>query len=572
MGKEKTENLKTGYPSIDKPWLKYYPSESINAELPQGSIYDVIWNNNQDNLKRCAIKYYKNQITYRNFFDHIDNVAAALVNLQIKRGDIVTICMLNSPETIFLIYALNKIGAVANLISGLDSDKEIIEHIGNATSEVLFTIDLFAERIKSIIDRTSLRTIVVSNLTQTMSVPIKFAARTFKKMSPKRLPKDGRFVSWENFISHKNNTAINWVSNSEDAAVICYTGGTTGGSKGVVLSNRSIIAVAQQYIWRGKKVSRDSHWVNILPSFIAYGITCSIQIPLMIGMTMDLHIVGSAKIGELLKSKPQYIVYGPAFWEAFVNENNNMDLSFLIAAVSGGDRLPEPVEEKTNKYLLSHGCKSPILNGYGMTEVGAAVSANFLGAYQFGSVGIPFVKTIISAFDVETGEELPAGVEGELCIHTPSMMTEYINDPEETKSIMRKHSDGKVWIHSGDLGYVDKNGFVYISGRLKRYMLIKYNNIYKKVFSLDIEKVLLTHSAVNNCAVVPMEDETAEQVPRAFIILKENVKLTDNLVDDIKSYCERHLDSIYCPNKYEFVKHFPLTKIGKVDYKALEKE
>lgn len=512
MGKEKTENLKTGYPSIDKPWLKYYPTESINAELPQGSIYDVIWNNNQDNLERCAIKYYKNQITYRNLFDHIDSVAVALINLQIKRGDIVTICMLNSPETIFLIYALNKIGAVANLISGLDSDKEIIEHIGNATSEVLFTIDLFAERIKSIIDRTSLRTIVVSNLTQTMSVPIKFTARTFKKMSPKRLPKDGRFVSWENY------------------------------------------------------------WVNILPSFIAYGITCSIQIPLMIGMTMDLHIVGSAKIGELLKSKPQYIVYGPAFWEAYVDENNNMDLSFLIAAVSGGDRLPEPVEEKINKYLLSHGCKSPILNGYGMTEVGAAVSANFLGAYQFGSVGIPFVKTIISAFDVETGEELPTGAEGELCIHTPSMMTEYINDPEETKSIMRKHSDGKVWIHSGDLGYVDKNGFVYISGRLKRYMLIKYNNIYKKVFSLDIEKVLLTHSAVNNCAVVPMEDETAEQVPRAFIILKENVKLTDNLVDDIKNYCERHLDSIYCPKKYEFVEHFPLTKIGKVDYKALEKE
>lgn len=563
--------MQTCYPSIDRPWLKYYSEDIINAPLPECSIYEIIYERNQDNLNRVAIDYYGKRITYKGLFKHIDSVACSLVKLGVKQGDIVSICMLNSLETIYLIYALNKIGAAANLISGLDSDREIIDHIGNANSPVLFTLDVFAERIQLIVEKTNLKHIVVSNLTQSMPAITKFAARYFKKMNPKPLPSDNRFISWERFISSK--TAYDERKNDPDAAAaICYTGGTTGGSKGVVLSNKSIVAVAQQFIWR-RELSRDSLWVEIIPLFTAYGATCALQIPLMVGMTLLVRIVGSETIGELCKKRPQHIMYGPAFWEQFVDEGKDIDLSFLDEGISGGDKLSEPVEAKINSYFAAHGSRSPILNGYGMSEVGAAVSVNFDRAHELGSVGIPLVKTIISAFDVDTGEELPIGKEGEICIHTPSMMTEYINNPEETANIIRRHADGKDWVHSGDLGFISENGFVHISGRLKRYILTKYNGLYKKVFSLDIEKVLLNHSAVNNCAVVPFQtDNDEEQAPCAFIILKKGVDETEELKADIIDYCSKNLDYIYQPKKLFFVQHFPLTKIGKVDYLVLENE
>jgi len=410
------EKKMTGYPSIDKPWLKYYSEEAIYAPLPECSIFEIICERNQDNLNRTAIDYYGNKISYKKLFYHIDLIASALVKHGIRKGDIVSICMLNSPETIYLIYALNRIGAVANLISGFDSDKEIVNHICNSNCPILFTLDIFEKRILSLIDQTEINCVVVSNLTQSMSAVKKFAARNFKGMKPESLLSDKRFMSWETFLSERTHFAAS-KGIPEAAAIICYTGGTTGGSKGVVLSNQSIIAVGQQYIWRGEKLSRDSLWVEILPLFIAYGVTCALQIPLMVGMTLLVKIVGSATIAELCKEKPQYIIYGPAFWEKFVDEEKNIDLSFLDEGISGGDKLSEPVETKINNYLSCHNCKLPILNGYGMSEVGAAVSVNFGRAHELGTVGVPFVKTIISAFDVDTGEELPVGTEGELCIH-----------------------------------------------------------------------------------------------------------------------------------------------------------
>ena len=480
-----------------------------------------------------------------------------------------SICMLNSLETVYLMFALNKIGAISNLLYAMDGDKEIIAHINDTDTKYLFTLDIFSERIHSIIDNTNIVNVFVANLTQSMPFFTRMAARKLKKMNPLPLPTDKRFVSWDDFLAKKLKTSF--ICEDADApAAICYTGGTTGGSKGVVMSNRCIVSVAQQYILRGVKLSRSSKWIQILPLFIAYGVTCSLQIPMMVGMNVILRITGSEPISKLMKLKPQYIMYGPAFWERLADENKNITFTTFEEGISGGDRLSEPVEEKINKYLFEHGSKNPVFNGYGMSEVGAAVSVNFEGAHELGSVGIPFVKTVISAFDIETGEELPVGSEGEICILTPSVMTEYLNNPEETANIIRKHADGKEWVHSGDLGYISPDGFLHISGRLKRYILVKYNQIYKKVFSLDIEKVLLKHPAVNNCAVVPMEHPEMEQAVRAFIILKKGFALTEQLKADIEEYCEQNLDKVYRPVCYEFVESFPLTKVGKIDYKALE--
>ncbi len=567
--REMTNQHLTGYPSIDKPWLKYYSEEEINTPLPTGTMYSHIFKKNQDNLDRVALNYYGTNISYREFFDHISDVAGALEKLGVKTGDIVTVCMINSPETIYLLFALNKIGAVANMIYGGSSCAELRKYIVDAKSSVVFTLDIFQEKILEIIHDTTVETVVVANMTRSMSITNRIGAALLKGARPVPPPKDPRFMTWKRFLS-KSDGHSSTFEDGEAPALITYTGGTTGGSKGVLLSNNAILAVAEQYIIGEQELRRESTWIQLLPLFIAYGVTCSLLIPLSVGMTLIVRIPMSDSIAELCeKFRPNHILYSPVFWESFAKENKRLDLSYLIAPATGGDVLRPGIETQVDDYLRKCGSPDLLMNGYGMTEVGAAVSCNYRHIYEFNSVGAPFLKTVISAFDVDTGKELTYGEEGEICIHTPSMMIGYLNAPEETGNIIRLHKDGFKWIHSGDLGYVTEGGFVHISGRLKRYMLHIANGVQKKIFSLDIEKVLLIHAEVENCAVVPMGSKEFNQVPVAFLILK-NGTVPETAEQEIREFVEGRLEPSYRPVKYYFVEKFPLTKVGKVDYQALE--
>ena len=572
MEKEKmTGNNMTRYPSIDKPWLKYYSQEIIDAPLPKCTIYEHIFNNNQDNLDRTALVYYGTKISYRQMFQEISYIAGTLEDNGVKEGDIVTVCMINSPETIYLMFALNKIGAVANMVYGSSTCEELKKYVLDVNSKIVFTLDWFQDKFAQIVRETGLERIVVAGSTDSMSFINQMGARLFKGIKPIPLPSDPRFTTWKKFFQNKKESKRT-CHDADAPAVITYTGGTTGGSKGAILTNKAIIAVAQQYIMGEQELRRESTWMQVLPLFIAYGVTCSLVIPLTVGMTLIVRIPMAESIAEFYKKfKPNHIMYGPAYWEAFADANENLDLSNLIAPITGGDALHAATETKINDYLQKHGSPYLLMNGYGMTEVGAAVSVNYKYAHEFGSVGIPFVKNIISTFDTETGQELRYGERVEICIQTPSMMLGYVNNPEETNNIIRKHEDGQLWVHSGDLGYVTEDGFVHISGRLKRYMMYIANGLHKKIFSLDIEKVLLEHPYVDNCAVVPIADNDTFQKPVAFIILKKDMPYDINIENEFEAYAEKNLQDGYKPVKYFFVYGFPLTKVGKIDYLALEK-
>lgn len=560
----------SGYPSIDKPWLKYYSDEAINATLPECTMYEYIFNSNKDNLKRIALSYYGKNITYGHMFKQISLMAGKLESVGIKEGDVVTVAMINSPETIMLMFALNKIGAVANMVYGSSTAEELKKYMEDSKSTIVFTLDMFQDKFVEIAKEIHINTIVVANLTQSMSFVNRFGAQYIKGLKPKPLPNEPRFIDWNNFFSNsKESETIFHDANAP--AIIVYTGGTTGGSKGAVLSNKAIISVAFQYVLQTPDLSRENTWVQILPLFIAYGVTCSMMIPLTVGMTLIVRIPMADSIAQLCKKfKPNHIMYGPAYWEALANDKLDMDLSYLIAPTTGGDILKATTETKINEYLSKCGSQYPILNGYGMTEVSAAVSVNIKYAHEIGSVGIPFVKNLISAFDIETGQELKYGEKGEICICTPSTMTEYINNQAETQNILRKHKDGKLWVHSGDLGYVTENGFVFIIGRLKRYFMYIANGLHKKIFSLDIEKILLDYPKIDNCAVVPVKDDITFQKPVAYIVLKEGCN-SNEIESDIRTYCENNLLDGYIPTKFIFVDKLPLTKVGKVDYLTLEK-
>lgn len=561
----------TGYPSIDRPWLKYYSYKAINEPLPECTMYEHVFQNNQDNLDRIALNYYGRKISYGKMFRKISDIAGALQNIGVKTGDVVTVCTINSPETVYLIFALNKIGAVANMIYGSSTDEEIEKYIENAKSKIVFTLDLFQDKFIWIADKLNIEKIIVIKMIPSMSLLNQMGAKVFKGVKSKPLPNDSRFITWERFSRNKREN-VTVYHDPNAPAIITYTGGTTGGSKGAILSNKAVTAVAQQYIIGEEELRRDSVWMQVLPLFIAYGVTCSLMIPLIVGMTLVIRIPMTETIGEFYKRfKPNHIMYGPAYWEKFADDNVDFDLSGLIAPITGGDMLHEAVEEKINDYLKKHGSRYMLMNGYGMTEVGAAVSVNYRYAHEMGSVGIPFVKNVISAFDIETGKELQYGQKGEICIQTPSIMSGYVNNSEETDHIIRKHEDGKYWVHSGDLGYITENGFVHISGRLKRYLMYIANGLHKKIFSLDIEKVILEHPFVNNCAVVPIDDDETFQAPVAFIILKKDILSDERTKNQLKSYVEKKLSDGYRPVKYFFVDKFPLTKAGKIDYIMLEK-
>lgn len=559
--------MMTGYPSIDKPWLKYYSEEAINTPLPQCTMYELIYNRNQDNLDRVALDYYGTKMTYAQMFQEIAHVACTLESSGVKKGDIVTICMMNSLETILLLFALNKIGAVANMVYGSSTPEELKKCILDTKSTLVFTLDIFQEKFLEFADTTEIRQMVVTCLSRSMT-PLEKAAVGPMGLDQFSLPNHPKFFTWEQFFLPNNgNAAV--CHDTEAAAVITYTGGTTGGSKGVILSNRAVVAVAVQYAEDGLR--RESTWVQSLPLFVAYGVTGSLMTPLAVGMTLIVRLTMTDSILDLCKTfRPNHILYGPVQWEMLSDSNENLDLSYLVAPISGGDTLSPAVETKVNEFLQKNGCHYPIMNGYGMTEVGAAVAVNYQRAHKLGSVGIPFVKNVIAAFDTESGKELKYGQEGELCICTPSMMTEYISNPEETDNIIRRHEDGKLWVHSGDLGYISEDGFVHISGRLKRYMLCIAENVQKKVYSLDVEKVLLQYPKVSKCAVVPVASEKTFQAPAAFVVLKQEYEAQE-IESELKSFCEGNLPTVYQPVRYIFVDKFPLTKVGKVDYRALEK-
>ena len=298
----KEEKKLTGYPSIDKPWLKYYDQEVIDAALPERTVYEAIYNANIDNLDSIALSYYGGQITYRELFHRIDETAGALTTMGVKPGDIVSVCMINSPEAIYLLYGLNKIGAVANMISGLSESEEITKYINDVHSSALFVLDVFQDKIQSIIESTSLQNVVITNLTDSMGLATRIGARWLKGMKPKALPNDARFQTWKQFIS-KSCEIGNVMMASSDTAVITYTGGTTGGSKGVELSNRSIISMAQQYIWCRTNLQKNQTWLQVIPLYVAFGVCASLQLPLMAQQTIILRIPLSETLAEMCEKQ-----------------------------------------------------------------------------------------------------------------------------------------------------------------------------------------------------------------------------------------------------------------------------
>lgn len=579
IDKEGSKKL-TGYASIDKPWLKYFKDSNIVAQLEGMKIVDYLYNAVYKNGNRVAIDYLGNKITFNTLFENIDKVSKAFVAMGIKKGDIVTICMPSTPESIYCVYALNTIGAIPNLIDPRTSAIGIKDYINEVNSDFLVTIDLCMKNIESIKKDTNLKKIVSVSAFDSASIGLKFINK-IKNISNKKEEYD--CLTWDEFIEKGKDVTYYVKSTYEkDApAAIVHTGGTTGKPKGVVLSDDNINSIVFQYKEGGIKYNDKQSFLDIIPIFAAYGLCVSVHMPLSLGMkTIVIPKFEPKNFSKILMQyKPNHVVGVPTFWEGLTKDKKvqRKDLSFLVTPAMGGDNIKPQIESAINKFFKEHNCTSKLVKGYGMSELSSSACTCVDNCNEISSVGIPLVKTTISIFEPYiTGEtedyvdkELKYNEQGEICITGPSMMLKYFNNQKLTDNIIRKHSDGKYWVHTGDLGYMNENGSLYVVDRIKRF-IVRYDGF--KIYPSGVEKTILNHKDVENCAVVRYNNPEIGPMPKAYLVLKENVIDEERVIKEVEQICLENLALRSVPDKFEVIESLPVTNLGKVDYKALEEQ
>ena len=557
------------------PWLKYYEEENIPSHIdyPDCSMVDMVMQSAEKWPDNTAYIYYGHKVTYKNFVKKIEKTARALKNYGVKEGDRVTICMPNTPEGIAMVYAVNMVGAICNMVHPLSSEKELEYYIKVAESKYVLVIDAVFDKVYRLRDTAQLERIIVVRPSDGLGFLKKKLYNTLhvKKV---RLPiNDNRVVLWEDFIANSYFYQGNYHEerSGDDPAVIMYSGGTTGTPKAVMLSNRNINA---ESICDGamiRQVVPGATVLSILPLFHCFGLGVCIHTPLCRGMGCILIPAFSHKqFAEIIrKNEPNFIVGVPTLFEALVNTKlKPSDLKSVTAAICGGDALNQTLRDKVNEFLKSHGSTAKIRVGYGLTEGSGAVCLSPENTFADGIIGVPLPDMDFKIVKNDTFKELPAGAEGEICISGPLVMMGYLGDDAETAQAIRLHDDGKLWLHTGDIGYFGEDGLIYFAQRLKRIIISSGYNIYPT----HLESIINSHEAVLTSTVIGIDHHYKGQVPKAFIVLKPGYKPGKRLEREIRELLERNVPIYALPASYEFRDKLPTTKIGKVAFRELEKE
>lgn len=560
------------YASQAKPWLKYYDQKFIDQTLPALSAFEYVCQRSKNHLNDTALEYYGRKFTYADLIVNVKKTAAALRGAGVKKGDIITVVSIMTPEIIALFYAADMMGATLNLVDPRYSVEGIREYIEEVDSHLLVCLNVVYERCSQAARRTNVEKVIV--LSPADSLPPVMAAG-YKLITPDKNKYASNVIRWKQFIKGGEGQSI--AAEPYDpghACVVVHTGGTTGSPKGVMLTDDCFNGIALQFQAYPKLFHRGQKLMNVMPPFIAYGFACGIHLPLVLGFTVVIiPNLDPAKLGSLvLKHKPEHMFGVPTHYQQLASDPKlrDKDLSFIINYAAGGDSLSRGAEQTVNDFLAAHGARYPIAKGYGMTEVSSAATVAAGLDNKPGSVGIPMVNTVVAAFEPGTDQELPIGQRGELCISGPCLMKGYYNKPEETAILLRRHPDGRVWAHTGDMGYLDEDGFVYLDSRIKR-MIIRHDGF--KVFPSMIENVVSRHPAVHQCSVVGCADKGHVQgrLPFVYIVLKaDTTAKKKQVIRELERMCAEELPEYVQPVAYKFIPSMPMTPVGKVDYRQLE--
>lgn len=569
-----TDSTSPVYASEQRPWLAFYDSKYINQTLPACTAFEYVCQQNKGRLNETALEYFGRKITYADFIVQVKRTTAALRAMGVQKGEILTVVSVMTPEIIYLFYAADRMGATLNLVDPRYSAEGIHDYITEVNSRILVCLNVTYDRCVQAAKRTHVEKVLVLSPANSLPMPLQLG---YKMKNPDRNRYASNVIHWNDFIQKgkgQNTTAEPF--DPAHACVVVHTGGTTGSPKGVMLSDSNFNAIAQQFAAFDQLMCRGQKLMNIMPPFIAYGYACGVHLPLSLGLTvLIVPNLDPAKLGSLvLKHKPEHMFGVPSHYQQMAADPKlkDADLSFIRNYAAGGDSIAQGAEQTVNDFLAAHGVQYAMAKGYGMTEVSSAATAAAGHNNKPGSVGIPLVNTLVSVFDPGTDHELPIGQRGELCISGPTLMLGYYGMPEETANLLRRHSDDRVWAHTGDLGYMDEQGFVYVESRIKR-IIIRHDGF--KVFPSMIENVISRHPAVQQCSVVGCADKEHVQgrLPFVYLVLEPSaVAKKKQIIRELREMCAEGLPEYVQPIAYKFISSMPMTPIGKVDYRRLEEE
>ena len=559
--------------SSTAPWTAFYGNTPASLEYPDKTMYQMLCDTARKYSDNTAYVFMGKKTSYGEFLKRIDDTAKGLVAMGIGRGDRVTICMPNTPQALDCFYALGRIGAIPNMIHPLSAAKEIVFYLNFSKSKAILTLDQFYDKVASITEELeNPTTILIAKIGEELPFPLNMVY-PHTKGGKHPLPKTG-YTLWKDMIAAGKGTQLPAdTGKADDCGAVLYSGGTTGTSKGIQLSHRNFNALGLQTIAAsGYGSVAGMKMLSVMPVFHGFGLGIGIHTALIGGATCILVPQFSVKTYAeiLVKQKPNLIPGVPTLFEALLRAEGleKADLSFLRGIFSGGDSLSPELKKKVDTFLKEHGCTEQVREGYGTTE---CVTASCLTPKDYarrGSIGVPFPDTFYKVVTPGTTEEVEAGTEGEICISGPTVMLGYMDNPEETANTLRRHADCRIWLHTGDLGYMDADGFVYFRQRIKRMLVTNGYNVYPS----QLENIIDGHEKVLLSCVIGIRDEQRGQRIKAYIVPMPGIEPNDELKAELLDYCKEHIAKYALPREIEFRTELPKTLVGKVAYRVLEEE
>ena len=560
---------------VKTPWENYMGDVPMHLDYFQGSMFDAVERMADMYPNYIAFDFMGRSVTYRRMVQEIEKCAKSLKTLGVRPGDRITIAMPNCPQAIYMFYAVNLVGGIANMIHPLSAEKEIEFYLNASESTTAITLDQFYNKFEHIRQNTHIINIIIASVKDELSRTIRAGYMLTEGRKIQKIPEDAPVIRWREFMEmsrycfYKNYRVERGFN---DPAVILYSGGTTGTTKGIVLTNGNFNALGQQIIATNPMFRPGDKMLAAMPLFHGFGLGVCVHSMLANGGRCILipRFTAKSYAKQIVKYRCNFIAGVPTLYEALLRlpSMDNADLSSLKGVFSGGDSLSIELKKKFDKFLYDHHAVIQVREGYGTTETVTACCLTPSHMHKEGSIGLPFPDTYIKIVKPGTEEELPYGEEGEILLAGPTVMKEYMHHPEETAKTLQHHADGLTWVCTGDLGTMDSEGFVYFRGRAKRMIVTSGYNVYPA----QIENILDAHEYVQMSCVIGVPDSYKMQKVKAFVKLVPGVEKNDETKRSIMEYCRKYVAKYAMPYDIEFRDELPKTLVGKVAYRVLEEE
>ena len=556
---------------LKTPWIGSYGDLPFHLKYSEKSMSGTVLETAAREKDFPALSFMGRKISYTEMAEHIDNVAKSFHNLGVRPGQRVMVCLPNIPQAIYCLYGLNRIGAIAAMVHPLSAIGEIVYFLNEAECDIAVTLDQFYEKFQQVIAKRPLRKLIIARISEELPL---LKSIGYKLLSERKFPtvkSEGNVLLWKDFLKTGELSAEKYAvdKNPTEEAVVLFSGGTTGVNKGIMLSDLSFNAMALQTATMSHEDVRHTKMLAAMPVFHGFGLGVCIHTMMMAGGTAILVPRFNVKSYAMLikRNRPNFIAGVPTLYEAITRGNylDGVDLSCLKGVFSGGDSLTIELKKKFDTFLASHNASIRVREGYGTTECVTASCLTPWDREKEGSIGIPYPDTYYQICEVGTDDEVPYGTEGEICISGPSLMLGYINHPEENEQTLRKHKDGRVWLHTGDIGLMDEEGFIYFKQRIKRMIVSSGYNVYPS----QIENILERHPAVQRSCVIGVPDPYKMQKVKAFVVLEKGYADSAELQEELMAHCRSNIAKYAMPYMIEVIDALPTTLVGKVAYTKL---